>query len=47
MCNYGVDENTETLVELCVPWGSVPPLKIQGFLDAQVCYLRSQLLLEI
>lgn len=42
VCNYEVDENTETLVELqlCVPWGSAPPLKIQGSLDAPVVLSR-------
>lgn len=42
VCNCEVDENTEALVMLCVPEGSVPSPKIQGFLDTQVCIILDQ-----
>lgn len=42
ICNYEVDENTEALEMLRVPRGSVPSLKIQAFLDTQVCIILDQ-----
>jgi len=42
ICNNEVEENTEALKMFCVPQGSVLSLKIQGFLDTQVCVILGQ-----
>lgn len=42
ICNCEVDETRAALVMLCVPWGSVPSPKIQGFPDTQVCIVLDQ-----